>query len=80
MIATSLLVHFVFPVFFLGINDCGRTEEDDLESIVETMFDGVHDLYIKAGARNFVFVDVPPMDRFPGGQYLISSYSNVLRA
>ncbi|KAK0444356.1 hypothetical protein EV421DRAFT_1709392, partial [Armillaria borealis] len=26
----------------------------------------VHDLYIKAGARNFVLVDVPPIDRSTG--------------
>ncbi|EIN03914.1 hypothetical protein PUNSTDRAFT_109062 [Punctularia strigosozonata HHB-11173 SS5] len=52
-------------VLFLGVNDCGRTEEDELEAIIEGIFDAVHDLYVKAGARNFLFVDVPPKDRSP---------------
>ncbi|KAH9919903.1 uncharacterized protein B0H18DRAFT_1096021 [Fomitopsis serialis] len=47
------------------INDCGNPDSDDLASILETIFDGVHDLYIKAGARNFVLIDVPPTDRSP---------------
>lgn len=34
-----------------------------------------HDLYIKAGARNFVLVDVPPIGRSPGGLDLILSCS-----
>jgi hypothetical protein len=53
--------------FYLDITDCGRTLPDELEQIVETIFDSLHDLYVKAGARNFVFVDVPPIDRSPGG-------------
>ncbi|SJL02454.1 uncharacterized protein ARMOST_05781 [Armillaria ostoyae] len=53
-------------VLYLGINDCGRTSSDELESIVEALLGAVHDLYIKAGARNFVLVDVPPIDRSPG--------------
>ncbi|TFK85888.1 carbohydrate esterase family 16 protein [Polyporus arcularius HHB13444] len=52
----------------LGINDCGATDEDDLDEIVEKLMDAAHDLYVKAGARNFVFVDVIPMDRTPGAQ------------
>lgn len=64
-------------MFFLGINDCGRTDADDLESVVEIMFDAAHDLYTKAGARNFVCVGTPPMDRFPGGQYYLISYLRV---
>ena len=55
-------------VLSLGINDCGRTSSDELESIVETIFDTLHDLYIKVGARNFVLIDVPPIDRSPGGE------------
>ena len=34
---------------------------------METIFNTLHDLYVKSGARNFVFVDVPPIDRSPGG-------------
>ncbi|KZV76033.1 carbohydrate esterase family 16 protein [Peniophora sp. CONT] len=53
--------------FFLGSNDCGQTdtETDELDSVVETLLDGAHSLYTKAGARNFVFLDVAPMDRTP---------------
>jgi lysophospholipase L1-like esterase len=54
-------------VFYLGTNDCGRTPSDELEQIVETIFDTLHDLYVTAGARNFVLIDVPPIDRSPGG-------------
>ncbi|EKM74491.1 hypothetical protein AGABI1DRAFT_47884, partial [Agaricus bisporus var. burnettii JB137-S8] len=36
-----------------------------LEFIVEDIFDTVHDLYVKAQARNFVLIDVPPVDRSP---------------
>lgn len=28
----------------------------------------MHDLYVKAGARNLLFIDVPPIDRSPGGK------------
>ncbi|KAF8584450.1 carbohydrate esterase family 16 protein, partial [Ramaria rubella] len=50
---------------FLGINDSGNTECDELESIIETIFDALHDLYVKAGGRNFVLIDIPPIDRSP---------------
>jgi len=61
-------------VLFLGINDCGKTEADDLEPITEVIFDTVHQLYIRASARNFIFIDVPPIDRSPGGKsYLACS-------
>ncbi|KAF9793247.1 hypothetical protein BJ322DRAFT_1033711 [Thelephora terrestris] len=52
--------------FYLGINDCGRTHSDDLEPIVEAIFDTMHDLYTKFSAKNFVLIDVPPIDRSPG--------------
>ena len=54
-------------VFYLGTNDCGRTSSDELEQIVETIFDTLHGLCVTAGARNFVLIDVPPIDRSPGG-------------
>ena len=47
--------------------DCGTTDTDDLEPIVETVVDALHDLYVKAGARNLVLIDVPPVDRSPQG-------------
>ncbi|KAI8969540.1 SGNH hydrolase-type esterase domain-containing protein [Trametes punicea] len=53
-------------VVFIGINDCGTNECDELGPIVEDVFDSaLHDLYVKAGARNFVIFDVPPIDRSP---------------
>ena len=55
-------------VLSLGINDCGRTSSDELEPIVEAIFDTLHDLYVKVGARNFVLIDVPPINRSPGGK------------
>ncbi|KAF8189347.1 SGNH hydrolase-type esterase domain-containing protein [Pholiota molesta] len=54
-------IYFVF----LGINDCGTTERDELDSIVDNIFDTLHHLYVKAGARNFVLFDIPPIDRSP---------------
>ncbi|KAL6304607.1 hypothetical protein BKA93DRAFT_270144 [Sparassis latifolia] len=53
-------------VFWLGTNDCGRTGAEDLEEIVDTIFDdGLDELYVHAGARNFLVIDVPPNDRSP---------------
>ena len=62
-------------VFYLGINDCGRTCSDDLEPIVEAIFDVLHSLYTKFFARNFVFIDVPPIDRSPTGMFFPSDLS-----
>ena len=55
---------------FLGINDCGSNDVDELDSIVETVLDAFHTFYVKAGGRNFVLVDVPPIDRSPQGMML----------
>ncbi|KAF4569405.1 hypothetical protein EYR40_008382 [Pleurotus pulmonarius] len=52
-------------VIFFGINDCGAMGTEDLESIVEGIFDDLHRLYRKSNARNFVLFDVPPTDRSP---------------
>ena len=47
-----------------------RLEPDDLEEIVEKLFeDGLEELYIKAGARNFLLINVPPKDRSPSGRF-----------
>ena len=62
-----VLMCSIVPVVFMGINDCGVNDMDDLESIVETVGDAVHDLYVKAGARNLVLIDVPPINRSPQG-------------
>ncbi|KAJ8507874.1 hypothetical protein ONZ45_g9790 [Pleurotus djamor] len=52
-------------VIFFGINDCGSTDVDDLEAIMEGIFDVIHELYVKCHARNFILFDVPPVDRSP---------------
>ncbi|KAG7447598.1 uncharacterized protein BT62DRAFT_1004354 [Guyanagaster necrorhizus] len=52
-------------LLYLGINDCSRTPSDKLEPIVEALSVAVHDLWVKAGTRNFVLVDVPLVDRSP---------------
>ncbi|KAK0461656.1 uncharacterized protein EV420DRAFT_1266339, partial [Desarmillaria tabescens] len=73
-------------VLFLDINDCGRISSEELEPIVEVLFDAVHDLYVKAGARNFVLVDVPPIDRSPSAvdssdevQNRVETWNDLLR-
>ncbi|KAL4261019.1 SGNH hydrolase superfamily protein [Pleurotus pulmonarius] len=63
-------------VTFLGINDCGAMGSEDLESIVESIFDVLRRLYLKCQARNFVLFDVPPTDRSP--QAVDSDLSAVL--
>ncbi|KAG2147659.1 hypothetical protein DEU56DRAFT_785188 [Suillus clintonianus] len=54
-------------VLFIGINDCGTTKAYDLEPIIDVVFDNLHRLDVGARARNFIIVDVPPIDRSPGG-------------
>ncbi|KAH0584705.1 hypothetical protein H2248_010233 [Termitomyces sp. 'cryptogamus'] len=50
---------------FLGINDLSLMDEDELDSVAELISDAMHDLYVKARARNFVVLDVPPVDFSP---------------
>ena len=61
----------VRTVLFIGINDVGSMpDEDDLEDMIgNTVMDAVHTLYVKAHARNFLLIDLPPMGRSPGGAY-----------
>ncbi|KAI0689877.1 hypothetical protein BC835DRAFT_1418189 [Cytidiella melzeri] len=58
---STKITYFVF----LGINDWGRSASDELDSVAETVLDVVHDLYVKAGARNFVFIYVPTVNCSP---------------
>jgi hypothetical protein len=54
-------------------------EPDDLEDIVEKLFeDGLEELYIKASARNFLLINVPPKDRSPLGRVSFRPRWNVL--
>lgn len=41
---------------FVGVNDRGSTECNGLESIVEMIFNTLHQLYVRA--RDFVYIDV----------------------
>ncbi|KAK0491442.1 hypothetical protein IW261DRAFT_1413746 [Armillaria novae-zelandiae] len=61
-------------VLYLGINDCGRTSSDELETIVEALLGAVHDLYIKAGARKFELVKVLQLIVHP------ATWNDLLRA
>ncbi|KAK1221482.1 hypothetical protein PQX77_015716 [Marasmius sp. AFHP31] len=54
-------------VLFFGINDCGSNQECFLSDIVSKIPEAAQRLYDEAGARNFIFVDVPPIDRSPSG-------------
>ncbi|KAJ3508552.1 hypothetical protein NMY22_g16575 [Coprinellus aureogranulatus] len=62
----------VLVVIWIGINDCGRNDPDDLPAIVEIVFDAVHKLYTEWKARAFLLIDVPPMHRSPGGACFLS--------
>ncbi|KAH7885682.1 hypothetical protein F5I97DRAFT_1874324 [Phlebopus sp. FC_14] len=65
-------IYFVF----LGINDCGNSEEDEFDPIVDKIFDALHGLYVKAGARNFVLFDIPPINCSP--QAIISECADIM--
>lgn len=55
---------------FIGINDVRKTYDGDWATINAKVFKAysglVEELY-KAGARNFLFLNVPPVDRSPSG-------------
>ncbi|KAF8322039.1 hypothetical protein DL93DRAFT_2162890 [Clavulina sp. PMI_390] len=55
-------------VIWMGINDCGQRDEYELGEIADQVCDAVNDLYVRSGARCFVLVDAPPLDRSPGGE------------
>jgi hypothetical protein len=57
---------FWHPVLLFGINDCAKTADDALEPIVGKLFAAVRALR-EEGAKNFLLLDVPPIDRSPGG-------------
>ncbi|KAH8116759.1 hypothetical protein DFH11DRAFT_1505237 [Phellopilus nigrolimitatus] len=50
---------------WVGINDCGYRCDPTIT--IERLFEIQHTLY-KRGARNFMFIDLPPMLRAPLGQ------------
>ena len=56
-----------YLVIFIGIQNV-LTDSDDVADIFKKLFAEITKLYVKAGARNFVIIDVPPIDRSPQGK------------
>jgi hypothetical protein len=69
-----LSLSFLHSVLSLGINDCAKAADDALEPIVGKLFAVVQALR-EEGSKSFLLLDVPPMDRSPGG---MSKYINGL--
>lgn len=45
-----------------------QSRSDELEEIVNKPFeDGLDEIFVKAGGRNFLLFEVPQKDRSPGG-------------
>lgn len=56
---------------WIGINDCAKcADEVSIKMSIVQLFQEQEHLY-KAGARNFLFIDVPPITRTPIGQAMI---------
>ncbi|KAI0748136.1 hypothetical protein C8Q80DRAFT_1270577 [Daedaleopsis nitida] len=53
-------------VTWIGINDCGHRDINSVPSTVDELFVEQEALY-NVGARNFLFIDVPPIHRTPVG-------------
>ncbi|KAI0311965.1 SGNH hydrolase-type esterase domain-containing protein [Amylostereum chailletii] len=64
-------------ITWIGVNDC-RTmitvTMDGIVAAIANLFAAQEQLY-RAGARNFLFVDVPPVDRSPAGANAAGDYS-----
>ncbi|KAI8998626.1 hypothetical protein BD414DRAFT_453552 [Trametes punicea] len=60
-------------ITWIGINDCALLGLEDIPSALDELFLEQERLY-EAGARNFLFIDVPPIHRTPveGYSYVIS--------
>ena len=58
--------------FFIGINDVGNSYasmNSSLNSIIFSVYSGLLEQVYAAGARNFLFLNVPPVDRSPLTKY-----------
>ncbi|KAL6305258.1 hypothetical protein BKA93DRAFT_896374 [Sparassis latifolia] len=53
-------------ITWIGINDCGYADDRTVSASIKQLFNEQEDLY-KVGARNFLFIDVPPIHRTPIG-------------
>lgn len=56
-------------VTWVGINDCAFTNNESAPELVDTLFELQDSLYA-AGARNFLLIDLPPLERSPAGARL----------
>lgn len=56
-------------VTWVGINDCAFTNNESAPGLVDTLFELQDSLYA-AGARNFLLIDLPPLERSPAGARL----------
>ncbi|OCH86236.1 hypothetical protein OBBRIDRAFT_797374 [Obba rivulosa] len=51
-------------ITWVGINDCAFAKEDTVKPMIDRLFEEQQYLY-NAGGRNFLFVDLPPLNRSP---------------
>ena len=63
------------PVFYFGINDCDTVLAEDVEAPIDKVLAAVRKLYEQYGAKHFVLMDVPPLERAPEGMQLRPSFS-----
>ncbi|KAH9951458.1 SGNH hydrolase-type esterase domain-containing protein [Amylocystis lapponica] len=54
-------------ITWVGINDCAWADETTIELSIKRLFADQELLY-ESGARNFLFVDIPPIHRTPAGR------------
>ncbi|KAL1667263.1 hypothetical protein GGF50DRAFT_112469 [Schizophyllum commune] len=52
-------------VFYFGINDCDTVLAEDVEAPIDKVLAAVRKLHEEHGARHFVLMDVPPLERAP---------------
>jgi lysophospholipase L1-like esterase len=57
-------------VLAFGINDCALHDEEQLPPLVAKLSDAARTLVDAAGARSFLLLDVPPLERSPGCERL----------
>ncbi|KAI0033342.1 SGNH hydrolase-type esterase domain-containing protein [Vararia minispora EC-137] len=63
-------------VTWIGVNDCRLMLEPkpaDIDAIVANLFLAQEQLYV-TGARNFLFIDLPPIHRSPAGSNAVGNY------
>ncbi|KAI5897434.1 uncharacterized protein SCHCODRAFT_02488547 [Schizophyllum commune H4-8] len=65
----------VFSTFYFGINDCDTVLAEDVEAPIDKVLAAVRKLHEEYGAKHFVLMDVPPLERAPEGMQLKPSFS-----